>query len=104
VSSVYELTGAATEINWSPATETEEIIQNVRFILGAIAGSVPLARGVGISGDVVDAPMSKARALLMTSVFRGIRINEPRASVVEIYVDEVDGNDGRIRPRVKIRI
>jgi len=91
-------------INWDPATEDEEIQQNVRFILGTPAGTVPLARSIGIDGNVVDAPVSKARAMLMTAVYRGIKRNEPRARVAEIYIDQVDVNTGGIRPRVKISI
>ena len=102
--SVYEVAGQPGPINWSPSDEATEVLQNVRFILGTIAGTVPLARSLGISGAVIDAPMTKAKSLLMTSVYRGIRRNEPRADVAEIYVDDVDGTTGQIVPRVKIKL
>lgn len=104
MASVFEVDGAPLTINWAPATERDEILQNVRSLLSSVAGTIPLARGVGISADVVDAPMSKAKATLMTATYRAITRNEPRARVLAIYVDEVDPNSGRIVPRVKIAI
>lgn len=102
--SEFEVTATPLVIDWSPATELDEILQNVRFILGTFAGTVPLARGMGTAADAVDAPASKARALLMTSVLRAIQRNEPRARVVEIYVDDVDALNGQLSPRVRIAI
>ena len=102
--SSYEVTATPLVIDWSPATEQDEILQNVRFILGTFAGTVPLARDMGTRGDAVDAPATKARALLMTAVVRAIQRNEPRARVVEIYVDDVDAINGQLSPRVRIAI
>jgi phage baseplate assembly protein W len=59
---------------------------------------------MGTRGDAVDAPATKARALLMTSVVRAIQRNEPRARVVEIYIDDVDAINGQLSPRVRIAI
>jgi phage baseplate assembly protein W len=104
VPQVYDVTATTLAINWSPSTEQEEILQNVRFILGSVAGSVPLARGMGVDQDAVDAPSSKARALLMTSVLRAIQRNEPRARVVEIHVEDNGALNGQFTPRVRIAI
>lgn len=101
---VIDVSTLSLTIDWAPATEEAEILQNVRFILGSIAGTIPLARGVGISHSAVDGPASKARALLMTSVLRNIQNNEPRARVVELYVDDVDAISGQFSPRVRIEI
>jgi phage baseplate assembly protein W len=100
----HEVTSAdAWEINWAPATEAEEVLQNVRFIIGVAAASVPLARGLGL-GAVGDAPMNQARAILMTDLVRSIQAFEPRATVREINFDPSDVLDGQLRPRVRIEI
>jgi len=101
---VYDVTATALAINWSPANTTEEILQNVRFILGTAVGSVPIARTLGIETNFIDAPTSKAKALLMTSVLRAIQRNEPRARVVEIYIEDNNALDGQLAPRVRIAI
>jgi phage baseplate assembly protein W len=104
VPSVYDVTATALTIDWAPSDKTTEVLQNVRFILGTVAGTVPLARGMGVSADAIDAPSSKARALLMTSALRSIQRNEPRARVVEIHLEDDDALDGQITPRVRISV
>ena len=99
-----DLTATPLVIEWAPATEQAEILQNVRFILGSVAGNVPLARGMGIDTAAVDAPASKARALLMTSVLRAVQRNEPRARVVELYLEDNGALNGQFTPRVRIEI
>jgi len=104
VPSDYDVTATPLVIDWTPATEEAEILQNVRFILGTVAGSAPLARSMGIGMDAVDAPASKARALLMTSVLRAIQRNEPRARVTELYLEDNGALGGQFTPRVRIAI
>jgi phage baseplate assembly protein W len=91
-------------IDWAPSSVEAEVLQNVRFILASFAGAVPLARSLGLSASAVDAPASKARALLMTATLRAIQRNEPRARVVELYVDDLDAIGGQFSPRVRIEI
>jgi phage baseplate assembly protein W len=104
VSLAYDVTATSLVIDWAPADEKAEILQNVRFILGTVAGTVPLARGMGVESDAVDGPASKARALLMTSVLRAIQRNEPRARVLEIYLEDGGALNGQFTPRVRIAI
>lgn len=102
--SVYEISyEGPIEIDWAPATEVDEVLQNARFILGTDAGTVPLVRGLGISASAVDAPMSKARALLMTNTLRSMRY-EPRISVREIAIEGSAALDGRLTPRIKVAL
>jgi len=101
---LVDVTASTLVIDWSPATEQDEVQQNVRFILGSVAGTVPLARGMGIDSSVVDAPASKARALLMASILRAIQRNEPRARVVELHLDDDGALSGQFSPRVRVEI
>ena len=100
----FDLSATSLVIDWAPASERDEVIQNVKFILGTVYGTVPLARGIGVDSGAVDAPASKARALLMTSTLRAIQRYEARARVVEMYVDDNDAIDGKISPRVRVEI
>jgi phage baseplate assembly protein W len=90
-------------INWAPETEADEVVQNVAFLISTATASVPLARSIGAS-DAVDAPMSQAKVMLMTDIYRAISQFEPRATVTEISFDESDVLDGQLRPTVRIEI
>lgn len=102
--SEFDVSATAFEIGWAPSTEAEEILQNVRFILATIKGTVPLTRSLGIDRTAIDGPASKARALLMTSVLRALQAYEPRATVKELYIDDLDALDGKFSPRVRVEI
>jgi hypothetical protein len=104
VPSGFDVEATALAIDWAPVDETTEVLQNVRFILGSVAGTVPLARGMGVSADAIDAPVSKARALLLTSALRSIHRNEPRGRVLEIYLENSDVMNGQVTPRVRIAV
>lgn len=104
MSSEYEVSSTTLAINWTPSSEAEAILQNVRFILGTIAGTVPLMRGFGIERSAIDGPATKARALLMTAVYRAINKYEPRATVLAIYIDDLEALDGAFSPRVRVAI
>ena len=64
-----ELTAA---VDFHPATETEEILQNVRTILATRVGSVPLDRGFGLTWEHVDKPYPVARSLMTAAVIEAI--------------------------------
>lgn len=94
--------GAA--VDWDPASEADEIIQNVRTILATAKASVPLFRDFGVSGDALDATVLQARALYQQQVVEAIRKYEPRAEVVGVDFDMSEGLAGTIKPSVTIRI
>ncbi len=70
-------------INWNP-TPTEEVVQNVRFLLATEPGTVPLARALGTPQDVIDLPESVAGARLQAAVIKAVRTYEPRVGVKSI--------------------
>ena len=94
------------EINMFPQTKFEEIIQNVRMILSTVQGTVPLDRNLGLSAAFIDAPIQ--RAMMMFSIFatETIQDYEPRVVVEEIewLPRSTPALDGRLYPRVKVRI
>lgn len=75
------------KINWSPATEVEEVDQNVRTLLVTAPGSVPLSRALGTPQDVVDTPESVAGARLAADVIKAVRTYEPRVAITQVVVE-----------------
>lgn len=89
-------------INFSPQSEVEEILQNVRTILSTIKGSVPLDRDFGIDGSYVDAPMPVAKAKLASEIMSAVQKYEPRATITSI--DFTGEMSGVLKPRIELRI
>lgn len=90
-------------IDFSPDTELKEILQNVRCILTTMRYSVPLDRGFGIDGKIVDMPMDYAQARLIAEIIESVHKYEPRARVTRVsFAGSVE--DGKLIPRVKVVI
>ena len=100
---IYSVNGGeAPPIDFAPASITEEVLQNVRTIIGTIKCSVPMDREFGIDGAVVDRPVNIAKAHITNEIFRAVKRYEPRAVIesVEFTGDEV----GKLTPIIKVRI
>lgn len=99
----YELTvGNMPPIDFSPATEAEEILQNIRCLLVTTKYSVPLDRDFGIDASYLDAPMEVAKAKMASEIILAIARDEPRAAVTNI--DWEATIDGTLRPKVRVKI
>lgn len=99
----YEITaGKLPPINFGPATEVEEVLQNVRTILGTLKGSVPLDRDLGLDPTYLDMPLEVAKARFASELIMGIAENEPRATVTNI--DWVGTIGGTLTAKVKVNI
>lgn len=90
-------------VDFEPKSTAAEVLQNVRTILNTRLGTVPLARGLGISWEHVDKPISVAKSIMQGVVIDAIEDFEPRARVENVTFDG-DGSDGIIRPTVVISI
>lgn len=98
----YVVMPDAKTIDLAPATKIEEILQNIRTILGTVKFSVPLDREFGISGDAVDKPMPQAEAILSSEIFAQIKRYEPKVSITEItFTGDING---RLTPKVTVKI
>ena len=94
---------STTTLYWSPASELEEIIQNVRTILTTVKGSVPLDRGFGMDASIIDTPTTNIEGRLTVEIMETVEKYEPRVQVQEVSFSG-DGADGIIYPRVKVVI
>lgn len=57
---LYDVTAVSGRgVDFAPATETEEILQNLRTILVTAMGSVPLDRAFGVDAPMWTAPWRK---------------------------------------------
>ncbi len=100
---VIDVTAELGPVDFSPDTEIKEILQNVRTILTTTKYSVPLDRGFGIDGQLVDMPMDYVQARLTAEIIDALRQYEPRVRVSKVTF-EGDGEDGKLIPKVKLVI
>ena len=101
-SNVYELYIDGKEIDFSPPTEVQEILQNVLTICTTAKYSVPLDREFGIDGKFIDDPVSEVRASYTQEIVRAVRKFEVRARISR--VDFTADLNGQVHPRVYVKI
>ena len=103
---IYTITTLDTAVDFAPATEVEEILQNVRTILKTRIGTVPLNRSFGVSWEHVDKPLPVAKAMMQAMVVEAIQAYEPRAIVKSVTFPDnlTDAMDGLIKAVVKVSI
>ena len=102
MSKVYEVMINPKSINFAPSSEVEEVLQNVYTICSTVKGSVPMERGLGIDGKVIDEPIPKFRGEYIQEVVRSVREYEPRARVSRV---EFSGDsDGKVCPKVYVKL
>lgn len=99
----YEVSNDSYDWTIMPATEVEEILQNVRCILATTKGSVPMDRAFGISANMLDAPISVTQARLTAEIAKAVKTFEPRARVQEVKYSG-DFSDGQLNFTVVVEI
>ena len=78
-------------ISFMPATELEEIIQNLKMIITTPKGSVPLDRNFGIDAAGLDDPIPALRASITRDIAEAVAEYEPR--VEDIDIDFIPNNE-----------
>ena len=82
-----------TNVNLMPATELEEIVQNVQMILATFKGTVPLDRNFGIDGRYLDEPINAVQARATAEITSAVNSQEPRAKVQKVlFAGTLDGH------------
>jgi len=89
-------------IDFAPASEAAEILQNLRTIITTTKYSVPLDRDFGFNAEMLDKPMNTAQAQLQSEIIMAIKRYEPRVTVTSISFTGTD--DGRLIPKVQVMI
>lgn len=81
---IVRIDGAALDtINIAPATETEEVAQNVAALALTPLGSCPILRGMGLEMAFKDRPMQIAAEVYAAELDMAIDAWEPRAALVK---------------------
>lgn len=101
---IVEINADPAAIDWSPAGEIEEIVQNVRTILRTPRMSVPLDRAFGVDGRMVDMPITRAAAVYQHNIVAAVSRYEPRAEVLRVSFAESDSAAAALRPTVTVRL
>lgn len=92
-----------SDVNIMPATELEEIAQNVQMILATPKYSVPLDRDFGLNGAAIDDPIGAAQARMSAEIAAAVSKFEPRARVKRVTYNG-DLTDGVLKPTVQIDV
>lgn len=100
---IVDVTAELDKVKLVPASEYEEILQNVRTIITTLKKTVPLDREFGINGDLVDLPIATAQAKLTGEIVAAVGRYEPRAKVVSVSYTGSE-TDGMLKPTVRIRL
>jgi phage baseplate assembly protein W len=90
------------KINLAPATELEDILQNVAVIISTPKGSIPLDRDFGVSQRYVDKPMPTARVMFLADATDAVARYEPRAEVRNVKFETDTISPGKFIPHVEV--
>lgn len=99
----YTVAPLGKEIDFSPPSVVEEVLQNVATILATMRFSVPYDRGLGLNPEYLDDPMPVSQARATADIIEAIHRYEPRCRV-ESVTFKGDGVDGTLIPTVRIYI
>lgn len=99
----YEVTATAQAIDFAPASELAEVLQNVRTIISTPKYSVPLNREFGIPAEGIDLPLPVAQAKLTAEIIAQVQRYEPRVIVTQVTY-EGDALEGILRPKVRVKL
>ena len=83
----FDITAKIGKVNFSPANEIEEIIQNVKTVLTTIKGAVVLDRNFGINADILDLPIPVMQAKLSVEIIESIEKYPNNLSLIVLFVN-----------------
>jgi phage baseplate assembly protein W len=83
---IYEVTNAPFKIDFMPADEIFEIIQNVQTIISTVKNTAPLYREFGISAENLDLPINIAQTKIAAELAAEIAQFEPRCQLKKVLI------------------
>ncbi len=92
-----------TNINISPESTVEEVLQNVAVLISSPKFSVPLDRGLGLAQGFIDKPIQVAQSILISEVIEAVQEYEPRAQIDNVTF-ELGGRPGALIPVAEVNI
>lgn len=73
-------------IDWNAKTETEKKIKQIANILKIRKGEIPFMRGVGISDEFIDKPITLIKSALINEITAAIHENIDNVSIKSIDI------------------
>ena len=90
------------DIDLAPKNEYQEVLQNIAVILDTIQKEAPMAREIGIPGEVYGRPLPVVGNILVGYIYDQIEQYEPRALLGNVTF-EVDHITGKIIPIIELQ-
>ncbi len=90
------------DIDLAPKNEYQEVLQNIAVILDTIQKEAPMAREIGIPGEVYGRPLPVVENILVGYIYDQIEQYEPRALLGNVTF-EVDHMTGKIIPIIELQ-
>ena len=100
---ILDITNAIEDVIFFPASELEEIIQNVKTILTTTEGEVFLDRRFGIAGEFLDLPIPAIKTKLTARICDAVNKFEPRVKVTDVFYGG-DNLDGKLSITVRVKV
>ena len=89
------------DLDLDPPNRYQEVLQNIAIILESVCGSVPMLRGLGVSGVYYGRPLNVIENEIVANVYDQIGKYEPRAILAGVSV-EVNHFTGELVPVVEL--
>lgn len=71
-------------INWNPQTEVEKKKSQIANLIKLRVGDLPFMRGVGLSNEYIDKPITDIKAVLINNIKAVINDNVEDTTVLDV--------------------
>ena len=86
---IYEVSSNETSINYKKQTVVEDVLQNVRMILGTYKTTVPLSRDFAMDISLIDKRVPDVRNEIAAIMLDVLKKYEPRAKLKSVEIKNV---------------
>ncbi len=80
----------------------KSVVQNIALLLNTKQGTVPMYRDFGLPMEFIDKPMDAAETLAVLEITEAIEKFEPRAKLVDIWLEK--SKDGKMTVTVEVSV
>ena len=88
----YKVSSSDTSIIYKKQTIVEEVLQNVRIILGTYKTTVPLSRDFAMDISLIDKRVPDVRNEIAAILLDVLKKYEPRAKLKSVEIKNIDSS------------
>ena len=88
----YKVSSSDTSIIYKKQTIVEEVLQNVRMILGTYKTTVPLSRDFAMDISLIDKRVPDVRNEIAAILLDVLKKYEPRAKLKSVEIKNIDSS------------